>query len=190
VRILVQTGALSGLAGAQGQTAWWLAVLALSLGAGDARAQTGQIRCTVTQNGSPARGTVVVEDDGREVAAGSCGGTISVPPGKYEVTVRVDGVLDNPAKTVRVEVKEGKTAPVAANFETGVIEVRIETQEQRGTGMVTVNRLGKRIGTLSLGVEKHLSAGRYEIVVRLGGKERRYSVDLKAGQSRLVRAQF
>lgn len=159
-------------------------------GANGASAQTGQIRCVVTQNGSPAQGTVVVEQDGREAAAGSCNGTLSVPSGKYQVTVRVDGVLDNPAKTVPVEVSTGKTVPVAVNFQTGVLEVRIETRGQRGTGLVTVNQLGKRIGTLGSGVATHLSAGRYEVVVRLDGEQRRYSVDLKAGQRRLVRAQF
>ena len=35
-----------------------------------------------------------------------------------------------------------------------------------------------------------LSAGSYEVVVRLGGQERRYSVDLRPGQRRVVRAQF
>jgi hypothetical protein len=164
--------------------------MALSWSAGNVGAQTGQIRCAVTENGGPARGTVVIERDGRQAAAGSCGGTLSVPPGKYEVTVRVDGVLDNPAKTVRVEAKAGKTVPVTVDFQTGVVEVRIETQEQRGTGIVTVNQLGKRIGTLSLGVGTHLSVGSYEIVVRLDDQERRYSVDLKAGQRRLVRAAF
>ena len=63
-------------------------------------AQTGQIVCTITDNGSPGRGTIVVEENGRKVAAGSCSGPLSVPAGKYEATVRLEGVVDNPAKTV------------------------------------------------------------------------------------------
>lgn len=167
-----------------------MAMVALSFVAPHAGAQAAQIRCTVTENGSPARGTVVIEQDGKTAASGSCGQTVSIEPGKYDATVRIDGVLDNPSKTVRVNAKAGKTTPVVVDFQTGVIEVRIETREQRGTGIVTVNQLGKRIGTLGLGVGTHLSVGDYEIVVRLGKQERRYSVDLKAGQSRLVRAKF
>lgn len=155
-----------------------------------AMAQTGQIACTITDNGSPGRGTIVVEQDGRKVAAGSCSAPLSVPPGKYDATVRLEGVIDNPAKTVRVTVIEGKAAPVVVGFETASVEVRIEAKGQRGTAMVAVNRGGKRIGTLGAGVAARLSAGSYEIVVRLGGQERRYAVDLRPGQRRLVRAQF
>jgi hypothetical protein len=102
----------------------------------------------------------------------------------------LDGTLDNPSKTTEVEVVAGKTAPVTIDFQTGVLEVRIEAKGQRGTGMVTVNRGSDRIGTLGSGVAARLSAGSYEVVVRLGGQERRYTVDLRPGQRRLVRAQF
>jgi len=190
VRILIQTGGPFRAPATRGTTRWWVIALASLWVANSASAQTSQIRCSVTENGSPASGTFVVEQNGREVAAGSCSGTHSVPAGKYQVTVRVDGVLDNPAKTQRIEVPAGKTVPVTVDFKTGVLEVRIESQEQRGTAIVTVNQLGKRIGTLVSGVGTHLSAGRYEVVVRLGGKERRYSVDLKPGQRRLVRAEL
>ncbi|MDH4282738.1 MAG: hypothetical protein OEV36_08815 [Myxococcales bacterium] len=163
----------------------WLA------GAGAAAAESGEIRCSVTENGTPARGTVVINQKGREVGGGSCGGaTVSVPAGRCEVTVRLDGALDNPSKNVDVEVKAGKTTPIAVDFQTGVLEVRIETKGQRGTGMVTVSRGSKRVGTLGSGVAARLSAGSYEIAVRLGGEERRYSVDLRPGQHRVIRAQF
>jgi hypothetical protein len=158
--------------------------------AGAAEAQTGKIRCSVTENGAPARGTIAVEQGGRKVGAGSCGAVLSVPAGKCKVTVRLDGALDNPSKTVDIQVVAGKTAPVAVDFQTGVLEVRVETKGQRGTAMVTVNRGSKRIGTLGSGVAAHLSAGSYQIVVRLGGQEQRYTVDLRPGQRRLVRAQF
>ena len=159
-------------------------------GASSVEAQTGEIRCAVTENGSPARGTIVVERGGREVGGGSCGPTLSVPVGKFKVTVRLDGTLDNPSKSLNTEVTAGKTTPVSVDFQTGVLEVRIEAKGQRGTGMVTVNRGSTRIGTLGSGVAAHLSVGSYEVVVRLGGQERRYSVDLRPGQRRLVRAQF
>jgi len=155
-----------------------------------AAAQTGEIRCSVTTNGAPASGTIVVERDGRDAAGGSCGTTISVPAGKWTATVRLDGALDNPSKKVEVTVTTGKATPVRVDFQTGVLEVRIEAKGASGTGMVTVNRGSKRIGTLGAGVAAQLSAGIYEVVVRYGGQERRYTVDLRPGQRRLVRAQF
>lgn len=190
MKIVIQTGSPTRGPARSSATPWWLTALASLWVAASASAQTGQILCSVTENGSPARGNVVVEQKGRQMAAGSCNGTLSVPAGKYEVTVRIDGVLDNPAKTRRVEVATDKTVPVSVDFKTGVLEVRIESQDHRGTGIVTVSQLGKRIGTLGSGVATHLSAGRYEVLVRLDGKERRYSVDLKPGQRRLVRAQL
>jgi len=155
-----------------------------------AKAQSGAILCSVTENAAPARGTASVEGGGKEIAAGSCGAALPVPAGKYKVTVRLDGTLDNPSKVVDVEVSGGKTAPVSVDFKTGALEVRIENKGQSGTGIVAVNRGSERIGTLGSGVAARLSAGKYEIVVRLGGQERRYEVDLRPGQRRLVRAQF
>ena len=190
MRILIQTGCLPG----RGPLGAWVPPLVVAVvwlgGVGMAEAQTGQIRCSVTENGSPARGTIVVEHNGREVGGGSCGAALSVPVGKCKATVRLDGTLDNPSKAVSVEVRAAKTTPVSVDFQTGVLEVRIETKGQRGTGIVTVNRGSKRIGTLGSGVAGRLSAGTYEVVVRLGGEERRYTVDLRPGQRRLVRAQF
>ena len=95
-----------------------------------------------------------------------------------------------PSKRLGVKVTAGSPSPVSVDFQTGMLEVRIETKGQRGTAMVTVNRGTKRIGTLGSGVAARLSTGTYEVVVRLGGEERRYSVDLRPGQRRLVRAQF
>ena len=190
MRILIQTGSRfrRGHLGASGPALAAAAVL--FCGAGSAQAQTGQIRCSVTENAGPAHGTIVVEQNGREVGGGSCGDALSVPTGKCKVTVRLDGTLDNPSKSLHVEVSAAKETPVSVDFQTGVLEVRIEAKGQRGTGIVTVNRGSTRIGTLGSGVAATLSAGSYEVVVRLGGEERRYAVDLRPGQRRLVRAQF
>lgn len=194
MRILIQTGGtrrLGSLVGSVGASVPSLALaVALFSWAGAAKAQTGDILCSITENGAPARGTIAVEKDGKEVAAGSCGAPLSVPVGKCKVTVRLDGTLDNPSSTVNVDVSAGKTAPVTVDFKTGVLEVRIDAKGQRGTGIVTLNRDSKRVGTLGSGVAARLSAGSYEVVVRLGGQERRYLVELRPGQRRLVRAQF
>lgn len=155
-----------------------------------AEAQQGQIQCVVTENGSPARGSFVVEQSGRQVASGSCAKAVSASPGRSKVTVRLDGALDNPAQSVEVTVAEGKTSQARVDFKTAVLEVRIETQGQKGTGIVAVEKGGKRIGTIPHGVPARLSAGSYDVVVRLGAEERRTRVDLRPGQRRLVRAQF
>lgn len=190
MRILIQTGRRRGYGSLGVSVPALVVTVGLFCGVGSAEAQSGQIRCSVTANGSPARGTIVVEQNGREVGGGSCSATLSVPVGTCKVTVRLDGTLDNPSKSVNVTVGAEKISPVSIDFQTGVLEVRIESKGQRGTGIVTVNRGSKRIGTLGSGVAARLSAGSYEVVVRLGGEERRYSVDLRPGQRRLVRAQF
>jgi len=190
VRILIQTGKPLGVRFRRASVPAFAVAALLFCGAGTVEAQAGEIRCSVTENGSPARGTIVVEQNGREVGGGSCGAALSVPVGKCKVTVRLDGTLDNPSKSLRVKVNSAKPTPVSVDFQTGMLEVRIEAKGQRGTGIVTVNRGSTRIGTLGSGVAAHLSAGSYEVVVRLGGEERRYSIDLRPGQRRLVRAQF
>jgi hypothetical protein len=162
----------------------------LCFGAASAHAQDGQIQCSVTENGNPSRGTVAVEQGGSKVASGACGRALSVPPGKCRVTVILDGALDAPARTVEVQVEPGKTAPVSVDFETAMLEVQVRTRGQRGTSLVAVERNGRRIGTIGVEVPAKVSAGKYVVVVRLGGQEQRHEVDLRPGQRRLVRAQF
>lgn len=157
---------------------------------GGAAAQEAQIRCNVTENGSPSNGTVAVVQNGQTVGSGSCRRVLSVPAGKSKVIVHLDGALDNPAQTVEVVAVAGKTTPVTVDFETAMLEVRIEARDQRGTGLVAVEKNGKRIGTLGSGVAARLSAGAYVVVVRLGGAEQRHAVDLRPGQRRIIRAQF
>lgn len=188
--MLIQTGGAPRARALPTSIPFLLITASLFFAAGGAKAQSGEIRCSVTENGAPARGTVSVTQNGKEVGAGSCGSTVPVPAGSCNVTVRLDGTLDNPSQVVNVEVRPGQTAPVGVDFKTGVLEVRIESKAQSGTGLVTVNRGTERIGTLGSGVAARLSAGKYQVVVRLGGQERRYEVDLHPGQRRLVRAQF
>lgn len=153
-------------------------------------AQPGQVQCLVTANGAPARGTITISGPGTERTGGTCGAPIRIEAGTWKATIRLDGALDNPSKQVEVKVTPGKATRVAVNFETGTLEVQIQAKGGSGTGVVTVNRGSQRIGTLGAGVTAQLSAGTYEVVVRYGGKEKRYAVKLQAGQRRMVRAQF
>lgn len=187
MRILIQTGAERP----RGQRAGAATAVALLLaGAANASADEAAVQCTITENGTPSRGTVVVEREGKRLASGTCGRELSVPAGPCTLTVRLDGALDNPAKTVQVTAKSGATTAVPVDFATATLEVRVEAKDARGTGLVAVEQNGKRLGTLGSGVGARLSAGTYVVVVRMGGKEQRYEVALRPGQRRLVRAQF
>ncbi|NET49494.1 MAG: hypothetical protein F6K09_12395, partial [Merismopedia sp. SIO2A8] len=103
--------------------AWAAAVLTLAglwIAPPAASAQEGQIECTVTENGTPGRGTVSVEQNGKRVASGACGRPMTVPAGKHKVTVTLEGALDNPRRVVEASVEPGKTARVAVDFGTAV----------------------------------------------------------------------
>ena len=190
MRIPIQTGKADRLVFGRGRAPSALLAVALLSAAGSAHAQTGAILCTVTENGAPARGTFEAKQSGKKVGSGSCGDALTVPPGQYKVSLTLDGALDTPTKIANVTVKAGKTAPLTIDFKTGVLEVRVEAKAQGGTAQITVMRGSERIGTVGSGVPARLTAGAYEVVVRLGGQERRFDVDLRPGQRRLVRAQF
>ncbi len=154
-----------------------------------AEAAEGQIECLVTENGAATNGTVVLEQTGRESVRGGCGKPLKVSEGRWRATVRPAGVLDNPSLEIDVTVKAGVSTPIRADFPTGVLEVRIVSS--RGSmASVTVNRGSTRIGTLGAGVPARLSAGDYEIVILSSGEERRYALELGAGQKRVIRAEF
>jgi hypothetical protein len=126
------------------------------------------------------------------VARGSCGSApLQVPPGRYRARLRLDGALDRPEKTRSVSVQAGDSERVSADFPTGVLEVRIETEGRRAAGMATIYRDGERVGPLGSGVSAHLSAGTYDVVVRYRSNEKRFEdVRLQAGQHRRLSAQF
>ncbi len=189
MRITTQTGEAASRRSSGGWN-WAIALARGLLWSAPALGQDGQIQCTISENGTASRGTIAVEQKGRQVASGSCARPVSVPAGPSKVTIRLDKALDSPAKSVEVNVVAGKTAQVSVDFETAILEVRIETKGASGTALVAVEKGGKRIGTLGSGVPAKLSAGTYQVIARWGGQEKRYEVDLRPGQRRLVRAQF
>jgi hypothetical protein len=151
----------------------------------------GRVACRITENGGAASGTMTVRKDGAEVASGPCGDPLSVPPGSYEVALGLDGALDRPMQTVRVDVSPGGTGLAAADFQTAILEVRIEAEGRRAAGMATIFRNGERVGTLGSGVSGHLSAGTYDIVARYRGAEQRFdAVTLAPAERRSLTATF
>ncbi len=151
----------------------------------------GRIACRITENGGAASGTVAIRKDGQEIATGTCGEPVGVPSGSYEVVLGLDGALDRPVKTVEVTVAPGGTATAAADFQTAILEVRIEAEGRRAAGMATIFRNGERVGTLGSGVSGHLSAGTYDIVARYRGAEQRFdAVTLAPAERRSLAATF
>ena len=170
-----------------------LAVGALVAALPVARAQQGhgRILCQITENGGSASGTVTVRSGGRTVESGSCGDTLGVPAGSYDVVVQLDGALDRPEQRRRVTVTAGATERVTADFSTAILEVRVTADGRRAAGMAIITRNGQRVGTLGSGVSGHLSAGTYDIVVRYRTEERRFDgVTLARGQRRALSAAF
>jgi hypothetical protein len=162
----------------------------LPLDARSAQAR-GRVACRVTENGSAASGTMTVRKDGAEIASGSCGDPLSVPPGSYEVALGLDGALDRPTQIVRIDVAPGGTGLATADFQTAILEVRIEAEGRRAAGMATIFRNGERVGTLGSGVAGHLSAGTYDIVARYRGAEQRFdAVTLAPAERRSLTATF
>lgn len=139
-----------------------------------AQGGAGQASCAVTENGEPASGSLVLQRDGTEVARGACGKPVTAPPGAYTAVIALDGALDGPTRSERITLEAGKTRELRADFETGVLEVRIEREGRRAAGMAIIRRDGAQIGTLGSGVAAHLSAGRYEVVVRYRADEKSF----------------
>lgn len=151
----------------------------------------GRIRCTVKENGAAASGTAIVENGSGVVARGECDSPISVPPGSYQVRLKLDGVLDEPEQTRPATVRGGEVTQVAADFSTGILEIVVEAKGRRAAGMAVIRREGDRVGTVGSGVAAHLSAGTYSVTVRYRTQEKKFdAVELAAGQRRRLRANF
>jgi hypothetical protein len=151
----------------------------------------GHVGCRLTENGAAASGTVSVRKDGEEVASGSCGSPVAVPPGEYDVVLGLDGAIDRPERTQHVTVRAGATAETSADFQTAILEVDVTSGGHRAAGLATISRNGDRVGTLGSGVAGHLSAGTYDVVVRYRTNEQRFTgVTLSPGERRQLAAAF
>lgn len=138
------------------------ALLVTSTAAADAAVQ-----CEIRENGEAASGTMVVLDGaGQEVAEGTCGKPLSLPPGSYTAVLRLDGAIDGPEQRQPLTVGKDAPKPLKADFATGTLEVKVTSESKAAAGMAIIRKDGKQIGTLGSGVPAHLSAGTYDIEVR------------------------
>ncbi len=169
-----------------------LAVAALGLAPiAAADRPSAQIVCAIKENGAAATGTVRVLKNGNAAHSGACSGAIALQPGRYSVVVGLDGALDGPEQTFEVDVRPGETKAVEADFATGQLQVRIQSEGQQAAGMAIIRRQGKQLGTLGSGVSAHLSVGTYEVVARYRLKSQEFTtVTITRGQTTALDARF
>lgn len=150
-----------------------------------------QILCAIQENGVAATGTLRVAKGDSVVHSGSCAGSIPVAPGSYSVVIGLDGALDGPEQTFNVTVKSGANETVTADFATGILQVRIESQGQQAAGMAIIRRGGTQLGTLGSGVAAHLSVGAYDVVARYRLKSQEFNgVAITRAQTTTLDARF
>jgi len=151
----------------------------------------GHVLCEVTENGSTASGTMVLRRGAEQVASGSCGVALDVPPGTYEAILRLDGALGEGEQARQVSVERGATARVGVDFATAILEVRFTAEGRRAAGMAAIMSGGRQIGALASGVSAHVSVGTYDIVARYRNQERRFDgITLVRGERRSLSAEF
>jgi hypothetical protein len=149
------------------------------------------VTCEITENGQPASGTISVWVDGAELAEGTCGRPLAIPAGEHEVVLRLDGALDGPERRLPLQALAGRTVPVSADFSTGLLEVRIQSQGRDTAGIAVIRRGGRQVGTLGSGVAAHLSVGSYEVIARYRTHERRFeAVEIRKGERTALAASF
>lgn len=136
---------------------------------------SGSVTCEVSENGEAASGAIVVTRDGTEIARGVCGKPVAVPPGSYTAALALDGALDGPQRSQPVTVAAGATSHLTADFATGTLEVRIQSEGRRAAGMAIIRKDGVQVGTLGSGVSAHVSAGRYDVVARHRAQEKTFA---------------
>jgi hypothetical protein len=150
-----------------------------------------RVTCEITENGQTASGTIVVLADGAEVVEGTCGRPLAIPAGAHEAVLRLDGALDGPERRMSLEATAGRTVPLSADFATGLLEVRIQSQGRDTAGIAVIRKAGRQVGTLGSGVTAHLSVGSYEVIARYRSHEQRFeAVEIRKGERQALAASF
>lgn len=152
----------------------------------------GQITCRVSENGKAAAGTLRLEQQEKTLASGACDGRpLSVPPGTYTAILSLDGALDSPEQRRSVTIASGKNPAMSGEFRTGTLRIDVVRDGRRAAAKATLEKDGKRVGTLGGGVTAHLSAGSYTVIVRCHDEEKRYErVVISADAHRDLSATF
>lgn len=149
----------------------------------------GKLDCEAQENGAVALASFRVLADETQISKGMCGRPIELPPGRYAVTVALDGAADAPEQTQFVEVKAGATGSAKVKFETGEIVVEITRDGRRGVGTVRLLRGMAVVATLTAGVPHRISSGTYGVEIESRGARRTLpAVTISRGELRTIRA--
>ena len=134
----------------------------------------GAILVNIRAGSSTLAGTVKVmtaEAEPREVAKGPSGRPISVPAGRYDVTITATELIDAPTQQLRdLHVAAGETVERQATFPSGTITLVI-TRGGRGlkNAELRFTRGGEELpGVAKVGEAFKISPGTYEAAIALG----------------------
>ena len=131
--------------------------------AGAAAEPLASVDCEARDNGRPASAKLVLWSAGETVAQGRCGSPLKVPPGRYRMGVQLDTALDAPTWHGLLQLEADSETLRRAEFETGVLEVRIVRGGRPVAGRARVERRGRPVGEIAAGVARRLSAGSYAV---------------------------
>ena len=96
----------------------------------------------MTENGAPAHGSYVVRGPGLK-SEGTCGTSIDLPAGAYEVSVKLDS--RESAKTQSLRIQSGASTQYTAAFETASVRKMVSTASSamsaKGEGELPWSRL-------------------------------------------------
>src|SRR5688572_31241826 len=116
---------------------FWLVLGPLLLAPPLANANGAKVSCEILENGRPASGTIVLLAGTTEVADGACGKPLSIPAGADSAVLRLDGALDGPEQRATLDPT---TPTLRADFATGLLEVRIQSQGRDTAGIAVIRR--------------------------------------------------
>lgn len=162
----------------------------------------GQLQCTASRNGTrmPARYTLT--DAGGESFSGRCGPNVTIPAGRYEAVITLEGNENRAVapKRQHVVIETAETANLAVEFEVAILEVRLLKGFERIPGSADIYQNGRLVASTADGRGLFITPGSYEVHIRATAGyhssagyvsgERRMAVSLQAGQRRALRARF
>ena len=97
----------------------------------------------------------------------------------------------NALRRLPLTATAGKTSKLNADFATGLLEVKIQSQGRDTAGMAVIRKADKQVGTLGSGVAAHLSVGTYQVIARYRAQQKTFdNVAITAGQRTHLEVSF
>ena len=149
------------------------------------------VDATAYENGAYAPARIVVWEHGNHVLTTTSGTPFRLTADTYDIAVVLDEVLDRPYQAYRLLVAPDQDVSIGAQFETGILEVRVMHDGQVAAGRADVVRHGQVVGTMGSCVARRLSAGTYDVAVHYRTETVLYqAVHLAPAQRRALTVHF